>query len=568
MKTKIKYIFTIFIMQLMLLSSFQGIASQVIVSDSDVSELNYFNQYADNFVSPDGLTITGYSKTKTNTQYLALDQALIALNFLLAAENTPDPDVQKDMVDKSLAVLKFSTSYLKDPYSQERNGTVMYYDDILKDNTYTRAPRLARDQALMIWALNNALDFIDPETPLYARYNDLIQKFWIFLDSQFHDNEFGGYYSKITPVSQTEVTLDDSKLVSDNMLIGLALLSIDATREGTTSEIVDNRVQTMLDFFRTYFRQSELGLLSVGLANGTVLSSDLFFAKDSILYGLTNLAFYQSKQNAEILYLTEAKDMWHFVVDAMWEDGFGGIFGASNSDFLPIIAGKALEDQVLFGLLSARLMPYESDPEDQFTNFYLELDKIINLRYRSNTAFWASADRRLNPSNELFARPTAFAGYYLQETPHIIAIEYPDSVIIGAEIPLTIYTKMISGIALNLTLTSSSSSEFTQQSYLINTSIFTITVKFDSDIQPAQRQIHLSLSLRKTEFQTFDLPVSLKANVRVPTELIYLVGAGILAGALLLLRRPPEWLNKRLRELNLTQINSSTESKDEDESTE
>lgn len=557
-----------FIVQLMLLSSIQGIASGElrIQSDSDVSELNYFNQYADNFVSPDGSTITGYSKTITNTQYLALDQALIALNFLLAAENTPDPDVQKYLVAKALAVLKFSTSYLKDPYSQERNGTVMYYDDVLKDNTYTRAPRLARDQALMIWALNNALDFIDPETPLYTRYDDLIRKFWIFLDNQFYDNDNGGYFSKITPVSQTEVTLDESKRVSDNMLIGLALLSIDATRVGTTSEIIENRVQTMLDFFRSHFRQSELGLLSVGLANGTVLSSDLFFAKDSILYGLTNLAFYQSKQNAKILYLTEAKDMWHFVVDAMWEDGFGGIFGASNSDFLPIIAGKALEDQVLFGLLSARLMPYESDPEDQFTNFYLELDKIINLRYRSNTAFWASADRRLNPSNELFARPTAFAGYYLQETPHIIAIEYPDSVIIGAEIPLTIYTKMISGIALNLTLTSSSS--FTKQSYLVNTSVSSIIVKFDSDIQPAQRQIHLSLSLSKTEFQTFDLQISLIANVRVPTELIYLVGAGILAGALLLLRRPPEWLNKRLRELNLTQINSSTESKDEDESTE
>ena len=356
------------------------------------------------------------------------------------------------------------------------------------------------------------------------------------------------------PISQTNVTLDTSKNVADNMLIALSLLSINASRLGLSSDTIANQVKLMLDFFRNNFRPENLGVIAVGSANGTVASNNVFFAKDSVLYGLANLAYYEKFSTTNDIYLTEAKQIWGFVVENMWDEGFWGVFGASNSEGLAVIAGKALEDQVLFGLLSARLMPYETTQQDRYTDFYLQTDAIIKLRYQSvsGNQFWTSADRRLNPSFDLFARPAAYAGLYLQETPHIIGVEISESAVIGSKVPIIIYIKTLSNVPLNITVQNESG--FNQVSVIANESITVLEIQSDSNTFPGQRSLSISLSLKKTEFQLFEFTIDLLTNVRVPSELIYLVGAGILAGAILLVRRPPEWLQKRINEFNLQDL--------------
>jgi hypothetical protein len=116
---------------------------------------------------------------------------------------------------------------------------------------------------------------------------------------------------------------------------------------------------------------------------------------------------------------------------------------------------------------------------------------------------------------------------------------------------------MIPGIPLNITL--ESSSVFHNTSHLVNESIINVNARFNSDIAPGKYIIQISLALKNTIFQTFEIIIDMKANVRIPSGLIYLLGAGILAGVFILVRRPPEWLQKRLKEWNLDSLDSPSE---------
>lgn len=499
------------------------------------------------FVSPDEDPIVGFTKKVGSQELLAFDQILVSITYLKAAAENPDREVREDYNERALATLRMCTSYLKDPYSRQRNGTVEFYSLGLQEDSYTRSPRLARDQALLLWALDLALDFIDPELPLYTRYSDIIQSIWSFLDEDFYDSTFGGWFTKLTPVSTTEVATDTSKRLADNSLIMLALLETNASRLGITDTILQERVSSSLLFFKNHYKVGQ-GMASLGVRDGSVVSSDTYFAKDNALYGLASLKYFEKTQDGT--FLTEAKNSWSFLVDKLWEEGFGGVFGGANQFGDPIIAGKSLEDQVYFSLLSVRLGAY-GGLADGYLDYFLQTDKIIKLRFKENTYIFASADRKLYTSNELYIRAAAFAHYYFLETPHLVGVGTPREAIVGQAVKTEVYVRTIPNVPLNITFTSDV--DFEQKSILVNnSSTIRLDLQFGNNIKAGYHDILGTVLLRKVKIQDITLEVNMKANVRIPSGLLYLVGAAVLAGVIIVVRYPPNWLKERLNELNLS----------------
>ena len=525
----------------------------------------FFTQFQVNFESPDGNPITGYSKIPNGDQLLAMDQALVALDYLNSAEQLPNSTYQSFLLQKALAVLKFSTSYLKDPYSRSRIGVVMFYDTNLQDNSYTRSPRLARDQALMILALDKVLNLLDSNTSTYVRYDDLIKSFWSYLDS-FYDYTYGGWYTKTTPISLTNTSMDTSKSMIDNSFIILSLLSVsNATRAGITTSLIINHVHQTLDFLYNHFHTTNGGVLAVSLADGSNISQGAYFANANALFGLANLAFYLHTSNTT--YLNRAIESWEFLKNNLWESGFGGVFGGVNSFGDPIIAGKTLEDQVLFALLSEQLIPYETyvNGTEHFLDYYIHTNQILKLRFVSGTTVWSSADRRLYHSNETFLQSTGLYQYYLNQVPHIIDVTSPESVIIGTDIPVNvdIYN---SGLSLNLTITGGSSFEKITQ--ITNLSQVNYNLHFLDTVQSGNYPLDFTLYLAGNVLGTIEININLTPNVRIPSGLLYLGGAGILAVVVLVIRRPPERLKKIIAELNIKQYVEKAQSENKPPSNE
>ncbi|MFV2016439.1 MAG: hypothetical protein ACC656_13490, partial [Candidatus Heimdallarchaeota archaeon] len=159
-----------------------------LISDSKYNIDKYVEKFKYSFNSPDTEPIMGISKSQSNTKFVALDQGLTALNYLLYADQLVDFDLKKIMVDKALTLLKFSTYFLINPYLRDTDGIIEYWDINLEDGSYAKVIKNSRDQAILLLAIDKALTYIENEQFGYSdqldlSYSNSLQRIWKFLNS-------------------------------------------------------------------------------------------------------------------------------------------------------------------------------------------------------------------------------------------------------------------------------------------------------------------------------------------------------------------------------------------------
>lgn len=536
--------------------------STVIGQPLSISPL-LLQKYKNSFKSPDTQPIYGYAKSQDNSQYLAYDQAQIALDYLSLAQEAQNSGLNslKDQyIAEAMGTLKFMTSYLVNSRVRDKNGIIEFWDTSLQDQALTRVSKIARDQALALVAMDKLLTFIDNgysvENSTYVFYKESFANTWKFLSS-LYDSTNGGWYTKTTPINESTFSIDTTKRTADNMIIISSLAQIthiSLLAPGFTKTNLENILTKSMDFFVSKFLVSEAGIASYGNADGSSVTNQMFFAKENALYGLANLALYKLTGNST--YASNAEYIWSYIKNAFWEMSFGGVLGAISAQGDPMVLSKTLEDQVFFAELSLELASLKpNDPN--YLAYYLKMYVLIKHNFIQNYNVASSTDYRFNPSSEYYVRSTAYYIDFLITSPHISAISMPDSIIVGSKLPTKIYISNNANTILNVSIKSSNS--FTPVSFLANKSVVEQDLTFENSVSSGSQKLQFNLTISKTLIQQVSIETKLNPNVRIPNGLIYLVGAGILAGLVVLVRRPPEFIKKYIQELREQQSSNETE---------
>ena len=131
--------------------------------------------------------------------------------------------------------------------------------------------------------------------------------------------------------------------------------------------------------------------------------------------------------------------------------------------------------------------------------------------------------------------------------PHISSIVGPTSVIIGSKVPVKIFISNSFSIPLNISI--ASSNYLDPVSTLSESNHVETELEFTPDITTGVQIIDFNVTILKTRVQNLSIDINFTPNVRIPNGLIYLIGAGILAGMVVIVRRPPEFLKRYIDEL-------------------
>ena len=517
----------------------------------------FLTNYETTFKNIDNQPIVAYAKVQGSHNFLAVDQALVILNYLeLAneAQNSQLISLRNSYISDSLATIKFMNTYLVNSLTREKEGIIEYWDTNLQDLSLTRVSKLARDQALTLLALDKLFTFIDNgyniDNTTYTLLKEDFSNIWKFLTS-LYDQTNGGWFTKTTAINQTAISLDTSKRTADNLIIISSLEQIKHVSFLESNFTIDQLKAIeikSINFFLTKFVTVIGGISSFGSADGSMISNDTFFAQDNSLFGLALVNLYQVYGNES--YLSEAENIWSYIKQNFWDIGPGGLFIGVNSMGDPVISGKAIEDQIFFAQLSLKLasiVPINSD----YLAYYLKLSTLINYNYIKNNLVASSTDLRFNPSSEYYVQSASYYIDFLVNSPHISTITYSNSIIIGSKLPVQIFMVNYNNVPMNISI---SADNYFDPTYVIsNSSSVAKDLEFTTDIQSGLRNIYIEISISNAVIQKFTLSVNFTPNVRIPNGLLYLIGAGILAGIVVLVRRPPEFLKKYIQELKKEQ---------------
>jgi hypothetical protein len=313
-----------------------------------------------------------------------------------------------------------------------------------------------------------------------------------------------------------------------------------------------------MDLFSSKFLIENKGISSYGSSDGSNVVNDIFFTKENTLYGLANSAMFSLTNNDT--FLNNAKYIWNYIKTTFWEIGFGGVFIGVNSAGDPTIAGKSLEDQIFYSLLSLKLSSQDQSNND-YLSYFLKMNKLIKYNFVKNNNIASSTDLRFNPSTEYYVRSSAYYINYLIEEPHVSSISLPNTITIGEKLPVKIFIRNSESISMNISISGNV--------YLIPKSITTTTnteeieLSFQNTVQSGSQNINFNITISKTSIQQFSSYVTLNPNVRIPNGLIYLVGAGLLAGIVVLVRRPPEIIREFIKDLNPDRIENTVNENEE-----
>lgn len=557
-------LFTFSIIILSSVASVNAISSDQQAYEGDSLSLanNFLQLYSKSFKSPDNNPIVAYAKYDGSSKYLAEDQAQIALDYLeLAqeAQNSQMMQLRDTYISQSLSTLKFMTSYLVNSLTRDKNGIIEFWDTSLQDLGLTRVSKIARDQALTLLVIDKLLTFIDNgysvTEAMTTFYKESFTNLWQYLQG-LYDTTNGGWFAKTTALNQTAYTIDTTKSTADNMIIISALSQIkhiSFLETGFTKQKLETMLSKSMNLFLTKFLVANKGIVSFGSADGSSIATGSFFAKDNSLFGLACLDMYTFSGNTT--YLSEAQNIWSFLKNDFWEIGFGGVFIGINDNGDPTIAGKSIDDQIYFALLSLRLSSLVSS-NTNYMAYYLTMSTLIKKNFVNSNRVASSTDLRFNPSSEYYVQSAADYINFLVQIPHVSVLITPKSVIIGSEVPVTIFISNINNIPLNISITSDN--YLNPASSITNASSFETSLKFNNDVTTGSQNIYFVVSILKTNIQSITAYVTFSPNVRIPNGLIYLLGAGILAGLVVLVRRPPAFLKKYIDELREERTEVST----------
>ncbi len=522
--------------------------------------------FKSDFKSPDTQPIYGYAKAQYDTKFLAYDQAQIALDYLALAKESQNSgliSLRNQYIEAAMGPLKFMTSYLVNSRVRDKNGIIEYWDKNLQDQALTRVSKVARDQALTLLALDKLLTFFDQgysvENTTYVFYNESFTNTFTFLSS-LYDSTHGGWYTKTTPINESTFSIDTTKRTADNMIIISSLSQIkhiSYLAPNFTKTDLENILSKSMDFFINKFLVEGEGIASFGTADGSYISSQTFFAKENALYGLANLDLYKLTGNTS--YESNAEYIWKFIKDTFWEISFGGVFIGITAEGDPTILSKSIEDQIFFDELSLELSSLKPN-DTNYLAYYLKMYVLIKHNFIKGNSIASSTDYRFNPSSEYYVRSAAYYINFLVNSPHISTIKMPNSIIVGSKLPTKIFISNNANVVLNVSIASSSS--FNPVSFHANQSLIEKDLAFENSAQSGSQKLNFNLTISKTLIQQLSISTSLSPNVRIPNGLIYLVGAGILAGLVILVRRPPEFIKSYIQELRAEQSNSNAVQQD------
>ena len=516
-------------------------------------------KFKSSFKSPDNQPIYAYSKIQYNTKFLAYDQAQIALDYLSLAEEAENSSLislKNQYISDAMATLKFMTTYLVNSRIRDKNGIIEFWDTSLEDKGLTRVSKVARDQALTLLALDKLLTFFDKgysvDYPTLVFYNESFAHTWTFLKS-LYDTTNGGWYAKTTPINESTFSIDTTKRTADNMIIISSLAQIkhiSFLEKGFTKNDLKSMLFKTMNFFLTKFTVPNKGIASFGNANGLFVSNSTFFAKENALYGLANLKLFELTGNST--FKNQAIYIWSFLKTDFWEN-FGGLLIGITIEGDPTMLSKTVEDQIWFADLSlqlATLNPINST----YIAYYLKMFVLIKHNFIQNNNIASSTDYRFNPSSEFYCRSATYYVDFLINSPHISAISVSKSIIIGSKLPVKIYLSSFRNLGTNISV--SSSNHFNPISLRVNSSVIETNFGYQNSVQSGSQKLEFNMTISQSLVQQLYIETYLKPNVRIPNGVIYLIGAGILASMVVLVRRPPEFIKKYIQEIKFDRQSS------------
>lgn len=534
--------FTFFFVLVIILSvSDLTFHSRAQVKSEDVFSSQLVNSFQNFYDFP----IKAYKRFTGSSQYLAYDNLLASIVLLQQYEFTESSIIQPYLLDS----IEFVSSYLKNPYLSEKRGVVSWFDSTLGDLSYPRSPRYAKDQALYLYALSLAERYADTETQV-RNFRSEANNTWVYLTERFYDSINGGWFSHLLLTDESEFR-DETKRTFDNMLISYFLSQIDPNYLSTTKDQLGLLIKSTLDFFRENIVTPNHGIVSFATIDGDQISST-YFARDNALYGLMNLFYYNEFETGNPIYLNEARNAWKFLNDILWDSGFGGLFSGTDGS-VPVIAGKGLEDQIQFALLSLNLWEVDND-NPQYLDKFLETNKFIKVYLiNPNTGrFYSSVDRFGRPSDANQAISNFWGWYYLVNSPRIISLELKSDLILGIEpkIEMNLFSPI--NQEFELKVIPSTNKIFKPKIQNVTIDGFTrvsISVPYADNPQSGGEILTSSLILENYSLDTFYWNFIIDENTRIPNGFLYIFGAGLLILAIIILRRPPVWLKERASSL-------------------
>ncbi|MHA1990799.1 MAG: hypothetical protein ACW98A_07520 [Candidatus Hodarchaeales archaeon] len=531
-----KNIFTISLLIILLLIGTFPVHSSKITEKNELGTLmnNSLSYFYDT-------SVNGYKKFRTTSNFAALDNLLASTIFMQLNEQ----ENLTSLKEKALNPLEFSRKYLSNPYLAEKRGIVSWFKTDLGDLSYTISPRYARDQLLYIYALSQAENILESESTART-YNEIANKTWNYLNERLYDSTNGGWFSHLLLSDESE-SVDLTKRTFDLSLMSYFLSQLDLSNIGVSKDLIKIQVKSTLDFLRNNLIDETNGAITSFFNPLTGTSTD-FSARDNAIYGLANLVYFSQFEN-NVVYKNQAVNVWNFINDVLWDAGFGGLFTGTDG-LVPNFAGKGLEDQIQYSLLSLHL--WGADKTNlRYLDRYLETDSFIkNYLYDDKSGrFFSSVDRFGTATSEFEAISSIWGWYYLINTPRIVSIEYDNNPTIGldTEIKFKIYSPIIQ--EYDLTIEPSDDTIFKSHSESLMVDGLTekvINLPYVENPQASSIELQAELKLQNTSISEIDWFLDILPNTRIPSGFLYLIGAGILFFAIVIVRRPPEWLKIRV----------------------
>ncbi|OLS22659.1 MAG: hypothetical protein HeimC3_29330 [Candidatus Heimdallarchaeota archaeon LC_3] len=539
---KIKLFLVFVIVLVFLMNPISGSSTNVVKSNNTHDSLiNSFSVYYDN-------SVKAYSRYPSSNQFLAYDNLLSSITLMQQYERTQISTLK----DASLNSLEFVRKYLSNPYISEKRGVVSWYDDNLRDLSYPKSPRYAKDQLLFIYALSQAEKITDSPS-LSRTYNELANKTWNYLNERFYDSTNGGWYSHLLLSDETE-QIDPTKRTFDLSLMSYFFSFMDLSFIDVSDTQIDFQLKNTLDFLRNNLVNSETkAITSFSNKDGSLTSSN-YFARENGMYGLANLLYYNNSNEHDVIYLNQAKNVWTFMNDEMWDFGFNGLFSGTDGN-VPIIAGKGLEDQVQYALLSLFLWGID-ETNPRYLDKYLETDAFIKeyLFEENSGRFYGSTDRFGKPSPFGQAISNIWGWNYFLNSPQIVSVTYNDQPTIGldTEVTFQIFSPVL--LEFDLEIEPLSNKIFKSYSEKITVNGLTkvvVNLPYVENPQASYNELYARLRLQNTTIASINWFVDILPNTRIPSGFIYLVGAGVVFLIFIIIRKPPEWLKSQVKSVQV-----------------
>ncbi len=501
--------------------------------------------------------------------------AINALSWLLAFKNTGM--LSKEKLTISEALTEFIVRYFTDPYVRDRRGFVSFYDFNLGDDSYPRSQRKAVDQFLMLVLLDYLLSVVPSTYPRFSDYSILLEKTESFFVDYLADPDYFGWYHAALPINTTDYAIDTTKPISMILTIMMLYYLSSESLRAKLGESFKQKIFSTYDFITTHLKGNLGGIYYITDRTGTQ-QLQIYTAKTNALFGIVSVLLYDATNNST--YLNNAKNVFNFLYENLWDIGFSGLFKSVNSDGDLLVQAKDSTSNFLMAFLTYLLLMQEPN-NPLYYNFLSQILHFIDNTFKNDvqhyTPYLSGFYYRMiaTRQNVAFGSTTyeseALAHFVLAQLPYIIKFAFPSKVTLG--MPIDGKIMIYNPAKINMTLkyyvydTSKGTWQLLSAQNVSAHGLLNVRLLLPNTISPDLLYFKINLELPQIVLDEIYFTTKLGGTAPpVGNLFLLIIAGGAIMIAIFFIRSPPQFLveiQKQLTEIQNVERETETSSTEE-----